>query len=774
MKDRIGVVTYYSNYGSVLQAYATKKLLEDNGFECDIICREYRGKGKIGYYLKAAWLELRFSLRDIGYLMFNFRRLFKLLPKDPLSESSSNELGLFILSELQPVRCTDKILKKIGSGDRYSAFITGSDQVWNGFRPYKPWFFLEFAPPEKRIALSPSIGTNRIEKYNRGNFRRSISQIEYLSVREESGREMIKELTGRTALRIADPTVMLTAEEWRKLASEKGAKKFRNYIFAHFLSQPADEAIRLLKSEAKNKKVLIFAYFYEELKNIENIEFVDGDPWDYISLIDNADLVCTDSFHSTMFSINLDTPFCVFKRNYGAYADQSSRVVSLLNIYDLSDRLAPVDPQNLYSKPNRAEKLSEERESVTLFLLNAVNTVIGKNTETAPDEFPHLKNDDDCSGCAVCEAVCPANAISMVNRKFGYRLPEIDKNKCLKCKLCEEICKKSFDRSGKKPDKPVSYIAYAKDPAVQMGSASGGAFACLANSILDSGGVVFGACLSFVNGEAVVKHRLIDNKEELPLILKSKYVQSDCSEIYSTVKEYLSHNKLLMFSGTSCQVDGLYRYLGKRDIPNLFTVDLVCHGVPGAELFNDYIKYISKKYNSEVVSFDFRDKKTNRIDYTESITFRNGKIISIPFYKSPYYLMFLQMESYREGCYHCKFASINKPADITLGDFFGAEQSCPDAFESLGECRKNGVSLVMVNTDNGGSLLSRQDMELVEVPLKATMAAHEQLCQPSGYTDMRLSLIDKYSNGFKNVVQAYRLETCLRPIYMRIKGKLRP
>ena len=211
----------------------------------------------------------------------------------------------------------------------------------------------------------------------------------------------------------------------------------------------------------------------------------------------------------------------------------------------------------------------------------------------------------DCCGCGACMNVCPKGAITMQEDENGYVYPVIDDEKCVKCGLCKKAC--HFKDGAEYYKARKAYAAAIKNDDEIMVAASGGIFTVLAKQVLSENGVVFGVSMENVGGKLTPMHIDIQNENELYKLQGSKYVQSDIGMSYKKVKEYLMDGRNVLFSGTPCQISGLNAYLGK-DYPNLLTVDVICHGVPSARLFQDYIKNQEKKLGGSIYSYKFRDK----------------------------------------------------------------------------------------------------------------------------------------------------------------------
>lgn len=219
-------------------------------------------------------------------------------------------------------------------------------------------------------------------------------------------------------------------------------------------------------------------------------------------------------------------------------------------------------------------------------------------------EIVLYENKKDCCACGACLNVCPKGAISMKPDDQGFVYPEIDRDKCIECGGCKQVCK--FRSSELRTVKTVYASTIADDQQI-MGAASGGMFTAAALSILKTGGVVFGAALTFDEGRANPHHIVIEDKIELWKLQGSKYVHSAVGDTYHQAKMYLAQGRNVLYSGTPCQIAGLKSYLGK-EYDNLYTMDLICHGVPSADFFDGYIQQLNKKYHGKITHYCFRDK----------------------------------------------------------------------------------------------------------------------------------------------------------------------
>lgn len=754
----VGLITSWrDNYGSVLQCYATRSYIRSLGLHCDVFYEDNKGIERYKHYLKRAlFLGVRSLRSKEFYSKYKIMKNNAMHASTKIEKASWNLINDFAESKLQPKGVDYDLLEQLAASDEYIAFIAGSDQIWNAQEPMNPVCFLSFAPNHKKVALTPSFGTDDIAKFNKRDFKKHISQFAHLSVREETGADIIKSLTGKTVERLPDPSILLTPEQWRFFA-DKGCKRDVPYILLHFLDEPSKSAVEFVKQvqQQTNYDVVIFAYDHQELNGINNVFFVDGAPEDYVTLIDNAAYVCTDSFHTSLFSIYLDSPFYTFERVYKNIAPQSSRLHTLLRLYGYELRFiakaTTADVKQLLQLELHSchAKLNEERQRIEAYLKKALQV---STYETHAE--PNIKDRTDCTGCGACVAACPQKAISFKNDSlYAYAVPVVDETKCIHCGSCEKICLNDLHGTRSKFVEKKAYIAYNADPGMRNKSASGGVFSAIAQQFIKDGGVVFGVKLDFRDDQVKVQHEKAETIQELMPLLNSKYVQSDCSNSYPMVRRYLNQGRKVLFSGTSCQVKSLYNYLGK-DHEKLYTVDLICHGVPGWHMFQTYVAYLEKKHQGKMVDFSFRKKRKCGTFYvmTAELKTKNGqKTIEIELKDSAYYRMFMSGNSYREACYRCEYATIDKPADITLGDYYEAKDDYPELFDGTVQSLKieDGLSCVITHTAEGESLLASVSTRLGVIPADIYKAqkSHPQLCRPSMYSQDRKQYFDIYKHG---------------------------
>lgn len=307
-----------------------------------------------------------------------------------------------------------------------------------------------------------------------------------------------------------------------------------------------------------------------------------------------------------------------------------------------------------------------------------------------------------CVGCRSCEQSCPKHCISIVENEEGFWYPVVDKQSCVGCKMCLKAC----PVENTKLHRSIPQYVWAwrnKNEADIMRSASGGAADSAAKAVLQIGGVVYGAAY---DERLVVSHIEVTDTAGREKLQSSKYVQSDLKNCYSQAKKRLSEGRIVLFTGTPCQIAGLYAFLG-GDRANLYTVDLICHGVPSPKFFKKYLEYQNKQMAERIIYFNFRskDKRGWGTQYLlKTKTKTKTKTLSLDRYGKH----FMDGDCYRESCYQCAYANIERVGDLTVGDFWGIAKSHPDFYSP------KGVSSVFVNTEKGEHLFE-QMLELADV-----------------------------------------------------------
>lgn len=330
----------------------------------------------------------------------------------------------------------------------------------------------------------------------------------------------------------------------------------------------------------------------------------------------------------------------------------------------------------------------------------------------------------NCTGCSACVAVCPVKCISMKLDEEQFLYPQIDSSKCIECGKCLKCCPDAYPLELN--ENVVAYAATGHDMEDVKKSSSGGAFYLCAKYVIEElKGYVCGAVL---DDNFKLEHQIADNMEDVARMQGSKYIQSKIGNCYEQIIQLLAEGKYVLFSGTPCQVAGLKKVV-RKGTQNLFTLDLICHGVPSSYAFADNIK---KMYGSGVYrNFTFRQR--NKYLLTSfSYAFSKDNVsckgnenqIRIFAFEDPFYQAFLDGNNYRESCYNCKYATSTRCGDITIGDCANS-----NAYKSL---LGKSLSSVLVNTQQGEILWEKVkgkfDYEVADY--KKEVKLNQQLHEP--------------------------------------------
>ena len=320
-----------------------------------------------------------------------------------------------------------------------------------------------------------------------------------------------------------------------------------------------------------------------------------------------------------------------------------------------------------------------------------------------------LKEVKYCVGCQACSQICPKSCIKMCADEEGFLYPVIDEETCVRCGLCEKVCP-VLHSTEEKQNEPKAYAAYNLDEKVRLASSSGGMFTLLAEYVLDQDGIIYGAAMDGIK----VKHIRAENRETLELLRGSKYVQSDIGRIYVQARADLEAGKTALFTGTPCQIEGLKSFLGK-EYDNLIAMDFICHGVPSPMVWEKYVALREKKANAPVTRVSFRDKQYGWNAFRMLLEFANGTVYTCSHHDDLFMRVFLRDLCLRPSCYQCSFKKVHRVSDITVADFWGIQNVCPEMDDD------QGTSLVMVHSEKGAEIFRhlRKKMDCREVPFEA-------------------------------------------------------
>ena len=379
-----------------------------------------------------------------------------------------------------------------------------------------------------------------------------------------------------------------------------------------------------------------------------------------------------------------------------------------------------------------------------------------------------IQDKKECCGCKACEQICPKQSITMNVDNEGFWYPVVNHETCIECSLCEKVCPELVERESITPIS--SYACYNLDETIRLKSSSGGVFTALAEYVISQQGVVFGARF---DKEWNVIHDYTESLSGLDVFRGSKYVQSDIKDSFSKVQSLLKRDKIVLFTGTPCQVSGLKLFL-RKEYKNLLTMDFICHGVPSPSIWKSYLKETSPKLD-RIKYISFRDKTFGWKKFSLHIQNLNqAKSILEPLNRNLYMKGFLQDLYLRPSCYDCSSKNYTSGSDITVGDFWGIQNEVPEIDDD------KGISCILVNTNKGKIIIDKlnlyyKQMELSQID-KYNPALIRSVDKPVKRADFyksvgsnnTLKILDKYTKMSTVVFLKYKCRGLVKTILQKL------
>ena len=310
-----------------------------------------------------------------------------------------------------------------------------------------------------------------------------------------------------------------------------------------------------------------------------------------------------------------------------------------------------------------------------------------------------IKDKRDCCGCNACGDVCAHEAITFKTDHEGFWYPEVDKDKCTDCHLCEKVCPMLHISELKHNDfdTPKVYGCYHNDIVIRFDSTSGGLFSALAQEMYKQKGYVGGAI--YADTFDVVNF-ISNDKKDLKRLRSSKYLQSNAEGLYRRIKELLQAGEKVLACGSPCQMAALRSYL-RKDYDNLLIVDFVCRATNSPKVFHKYLESLEARYGAKIVAVKDKNKDHGWHSLARKITFDDGQVYygesHVDDYRRGYHMNVYE----RPSCYDCKFKGMPRMSDITLADFWGLDKVDPSMDKNL------GTSLVLINSKKGESFFEK-------------------------------------------------------------------
>lgn len=694
MNLKIATLTYqrHDNYGAMLQCYALQKKIQELGVETQII----------DYICKVS--EKPFSLRALKtkglkkYISGCIGAITRIPRRKSFAKFRKNYLSL-----TKPYNETN--VSQIGAS--FDGYIVGSDNVWNsGITGLDERYFLSFvADKRKRSSYAASFGSTKIDFNLKEKYSELLNDFALITVREESGSKLVKDLIKRDSKVVCDPTLLLSKEDWSSIAVKPKIKG--KYLLAYQMV-PSRSFVKFVNKIAKNKGLKIifvpFPYGFSKCKKKPGIG-----PLEWLGLFENAEFIVTDSFHGCVFSV-------IFQKEFAVRISQlGERIENFLSVLGISNRITQYAEEalNLHhidyiSVEKKLKEFSANSQKELSNILKYFESIkeAGENGVVDPSR---------CTGCQLCRKLCPVGAITVKKDNLGFVYPDIDLNKCIHCHLCEKVCGEMV--KNKNNQIPQCYAAINNDKRIVSNSASGGIFPAIADAVLKSDGVVIGAGY---DDHFNITHYSIEKSEDIHKLQGTKYPQSNIYSVFNQITVLLENNKQVLFIGTSCQCAAVREFVKYKKIndDNLLIVDIFCNGVFSPTIWKEYISHLETKYG-KVQFVSFRDKKRGWRNKHLKIVADKKNISSYCNNKASILRIYELKIGFRESCYQCPYMTMNRVGDISIGDFWGIERIKPKIDKNT------GVSAVIVNNEKGTILFNA-----IKSQLKTFKVRNEDILQP--------------------------------------------
>lgn len=725
-------VWYGANYGSILNGYAAYKILTSMGKNVLML---HKTKSPVHDA----------ELRPINHNVKFYNTYY---PKDSISP-------VFTYDDLELLN------------DYCDCFCSGSDQIWNYNISFDGNMYLPFVHENRwKISLASSFGSmnDRVPPTEEANVKKSFERFDAISVREDFDRKILWDKYGVDSTVVIDPVFCVDKKEYNNLIEDSQFSE-RNFILAYILD-PSDEKLSFLMqaSQALNRQVITLCdgafgvigsswSRYEKVGEFPNL-MKETEVVDFLKAFSTTDFVITDSFHGTAFSL-------IFEKNFISICNAKrgkERFYDLLGRFNLMDRL--IDNAHLIWSNEFNEKINYQLINTTIenakrktldwlaeALIISKKRIRNKKTkEHVDNKNNHLNtvatkgNGIKCTGCSACINICPVNALELKPDNLGYYVPSLIAEKCINCGKCIKICPDLNLPLKENSIVPKCYEFIAADKETLFKSSSGGAFTCLAKETFRRKGIVVGA--SWNEKCDAVRHILIDSESDLDKVRKSKYLQSYLGTTFREIRDRLNTGIFVLFTGCPCQVAGLKTFLGK-DYVNLLSVDLLCGNAPSTLFFQ---KYIEDEVPGMLKKYEFRHKKSGWNSDCVTITFtttttttevRRGGA------QDGYQRLYHNHTMCPPHCENCKYQTLPRYGDITIGDFWWIKEKD----QAIDE--KNGVSAVLCNNEKGQNFFD----SILENEIKVKKDVPVEWLKGNGFVPKGHNWCSPQRDAFYNAIQ---------------------
>ena len=425
--NKIALTTKYSahNFGAVLQTYALQKTINDMGGDCFVVDADRK---KVN--LLSPWNSPSQIVSNIFYYMHKkdldegHRRFEAFIDTLPLSKRYEDY---------------DQLLADPPEADVY---LTGSDQVWHPL-DVRENYFLRYAPAGKiRASYAASMGISYMTMGAKRIWKEFLADIDYISVRENTTKQIIEDIDGRSPYVHVDPTLLLSAEEWESIAKKPDYNK--PYIFCYILYRPPwlNKWLKELHRKTKKEIVVISSDAYRNIYHTKMVR--DAGPQEMLGWLKNADFVISSSFHGVALSVANKIPFYAVVN-----PDAPARISDLLELFGLQDRMISADhsfdlePVNYDKVQNIQSKCQKASFEYLQFLIDKPDKPSQEENKRTAEK--HLDGNIEivgkkCTGCTVCANICPTEAIQMIRNDEGFIYPFVNGERCVCCGKCLNYC----------------------------------------------------------------------------------------------------------------------------------------------------------------------------------------------------------------------------------------------------------------------------------------------------------------------------------------------
>lgn len=311
----------------------------------------------------------------------------------------------------------------------------------------------------------------------------------------------------------------------------------------------------------------------------------------------------------------------------------------------------------------------------------------------------NIENKTECTGCGACVAVCTRGCLSIEKDELGFIIPCFSKpDACVDCGLCQKVCPQKDVRENQQPKAKAIY-GQSKNHEELMESSSGGLFSILANYVLQNCGCVWGVEMT---SEGIAQFACIEKPEELHRLRGSKYSEVVRPLDYRLIKKQLIENRLVMVSGTPCQIRALRKFLGSKEYSNIILVDLLCYGIQSPVMWQKYLAEVNPKHKP-ITSIRMRNKECSWFNYSMRIEYIDGTCYKKSRYYDPWLRTYSTSVFNRDSCTACQSKKFPHVSDFTIGDFWGYDYY-PNPIKLD---KRKGISLAFFHSEKAEKIFSQ-------------------------------------------------------------------